>query len=107
MFNFLDRNIQFSVGVPTCHSDCRPQCFDDADIAFNSGDPNAGQAQYRGRMSLLQTDLTKNKCSAILRDLTVNDTGFYHPIVQGQLNGESWSIFAMTKKALNVTGIIH
>lgn len=58
----------------------------DSDIIFHSNKRNVRDG-FKGRVSLLEPDVTLRNCSIMVNDLTESDSGFY----QLQLNGEKWN----------------
>uniref|UniRef100_A0A8C7JR20 B-cell receptor CD22 n=1 Tax=Oncorhynchus kisutch TaxID=8019 RepID=A0A8C7JR20_ONCKI len=53
------------------------KCDEDKIIIFHSNKPSKAQEGYKQRVSLLETDLTKNNCSVIINDISENDAGEY------------------------------
>ncbi|XP_042279553.1 uncharacterized protein LOC121905402 [Thunnus maccoyii] len=55
-------------------------------LHYNKTNQNV-QTGFRGRVSLLEPDLTKRDCSIIINDLTKSDSGSYQVSINGLLNG--------------------
>ncbi|XP_038832972.1 uncharacterized protein si:dkey-24p1.7 [Salvelinus namaycush] len=53
------------------------RCNKDKTIIFHSETPHKAQEDFKQRVSLLETDLTKKNCSVIINDIRENDAGKY------------------------------
>ncbi|XP_071240125.1 sialic acid-binding Ig-like lectin 14 isoform X1 [Salvelinus alpinus] len=53
------------------------RCDKDKNIIFHSETPHEAQEDFKQRVSLLETDLTKKNCSVIINDIRENDAGEY------------------------------
>ncbi|KAM9353532.1 uncharacterized protein ABDE67_005914 [Symphorus nematophorus] len=63
---------------------CEPECTDSGNILLlNNTSPNA-QSGFRGRVSLLEPELSHRNCSIIINDLSQSDSGLYQLLI---LNG--------------------
>nr|XP_046254498.1 uncharacterized protein LOC124064250 [Scatophagus argus] len=80
-YYFLAQNIVWSK--------CEPyqQRCGDSDMIFHSNKNNRKiQPAFRGRVSLLEPDVSQNNCSIIVNDLTKSDSGLYQLRLNGWVN---------------------
>uniref|UniRef100_A0A3B3TYY0 Ig-like domain-containing protein n=1 Tax=Poecilia latipinna TaxID=48699 RepID=A0A3B3TYY0_9TELE len=56
---------------------------------FNSDNDKDTEAGFKGRVSLLEPDVSQRNCSIMINDLTESDSGNYHFRVKGNMNGKS------------------
>ncbi|XP_034730816.1 myelin-associated glycoprotein-like isoform X2 [Etheostoma cragini] len=71
---------------------CEPskQKCTDSDIIFHTNKKNNKiQSGFKGRVSLLEPDVSRGNCSIIVNDLTESDSGLYKLRVNGFLNGRT------------------
>ncbi|XP_030606588.1 sialic acid-binding Ig-like lectin 10 [Archocentrus centrarchus] len=81
----------------------------DADIIFHS-DKNTDkkpQIGFKGRVSLLEPDVSQNNCSIIINDLKQKDSGSYQLRVNGDLNGKESGFTFITRVNVSVKGLIQ
>ncbi|XP_054869792.1 sialic acid-binding Ig-like lectin 7 [Amphiprion ocellaris] len=71
-------------------------------IIFNSHDDETIESGYKGRVSLLQSDLSKKNCSIIINDLTKSDSGLYFLRATGNKKNDCKII---SKTTINVTDL--
>lgn len=92
------------------HKDFTPQrltwhkCRSDAkkcgNAVFNSDDNEHTTAKFKGRMSLLEPDVSQTNCSIMINDLKKSDSGSYQLRVEGGGDGFTY----IKKTVLSVTG---
>ncbi|KAM9722932.1 sialic acid-binding Ig-like lectin 12 isoform 2-T2 [Menidia menidia] len=72
----------------------------DSDIIFHSNDTNKSVASgLRGRVSLLEPDVSQKNCSIVINDVVLDDTGSYQLRIIGLLNGKT-DAFTFNHKAI-------
>ncbi|XP_074540299.1 hemicentin-1-like [Halichoeres trimaculatus] len=95
--DFTTTNIVwFKCGTPD--SDCQ-----DKDIIYNSYDHSEEvESGFKGRVSLLEPNMTQRNCSIIINDLRKSDSGYYQLRVEGTTGSKS-NRFLFTIKRSNVS----
>lgn len=80
---------------------CRP-----SKTIFHSDEDNTDvQTDYRGRVSLLEPDVTRRNCSIIINDLTESDSGSYQFRMLGFNYYNRWDEYSFPRiVTLQVTG---
>ncbi|KAI9526257.1 hypothetical protein NQZ68_041541 [Dissostichus eleginoides] len=82
-----------------------PKCGD-SDIIFHTNKYNTKvQSLFKGRVSLLQPDVSQENCSIFINDLTESDSGAYQLRVNGLLNGNSDGLTYYERAVLSVKGL--
>ena len=83
-----------------------PKCGD-SDIIFHSNKLNTKvQSLFKGRVSLLQPDVSQENCSIIIiNDLTESDSGAYQLRVNGLLDGKATGFTYPERAVLSVKGM--
>lgn len=76
----------------------------DSDIILNSEDSKNVQTGFRGRVSLLQPDVSQKNCSIRIKDLKESDSGSYKLRVVGSVNNWPNGFTYSAKTKLSVTG---
>ncbi|KAL7394327.1 hypothetical protein ABVT39_024291 [Epinephelus coioides] len=86
---------------------CEPskQRCGDSDIIFNTNRNNEVQSGFKGRVSLLEPDVTEGNCSIIINDLTEFDSGSYQLRVNGFLYGREVGYTFYTRAIVSVKGL--
>ncbi|XP_049902719.1 sialic acid-binding Ig-like lectin 5 isoform X1 [Epinephelus moara] len=82
----------------------KPKCGD-SDIIFNTNRNNEVQSGFKGRVSLLEPDVTQGNCSIIVNDLTEFDSGSYQLRVNGFLYGREVGYTFYTRARVSVKGL--
>ena len=83
----------------------------DSDMIFHSDECDDTlrpvQDEFKGRVSLLEPDITQKNASIVIRDLRVSDTGSYQLVAYGSRNGEPWWTSFRLKKPITATGMMY
>nr|XP_024660031.1 sialic acid-binding Ig-like lectin 5 [Maylandia zebra] len=79
----------------------------DADIIFhsNKNTEKKAQAEFEGRVSRLEPDVTQKNCSIIINDLKESDSGSYQLRVTGELNGKQDGFTFIPRVTVSVKGL--
>uniref|UniRef100_A0A4W6C056 Ig-like domain-containing protein n=1 Tax=Lates calcarifer TaxID=8187 RepID=A0A4W6C056_LATCA len=72
---------------------------------FNSRTNENVEPDFRGRVSLLEPDLSHNNCSIIINDLKTSDSGLYQLRVGGTYKGKEDGFTFESKANVTVTGL--
>uniref|UniRef100_A0A3Q2GKQ8 Ig-like domain-containing protein n=1 Tax=Cyprinodon variegatus TaxID=28743 RepID=A0A3Q2GKQ8_CYPVA len=76
-----------------------------SDTVFNSDKRSSNvQSGFKGRVSLLEPDVTQKNCSIIVNDLRVSDSGYYQLRVEGEGEKDKFT-FTVAKLLLSVTDL--
>ncbi|KAK1895317.1 Myeloid cell surface antigen CD33 [Dissostichus eleginoides] len=70
-------------------------------VIFQTKEKNKVQPRFVGRVSLLEPDVSKKKCSIIINDLTESDSGAYRL----RVNGDSSGFTFIRKTTVTVKGL--
>jgi len=99
-----DYTIQHIVWYNNCDSSTK---CGDSDIIFHSNKLNTKvQSLFKGRVSLLQPDVSQENCSIIIiNDLTESDSGAYQLRVNGLLYGKATGFTYPERAVLSVKGM--
>ncbi|KAM7421348.1 hypothetical protein PAMA_015480 [Pampus argenteus] len=84
---------------------CEPSNFrcEDSERIFNTDQNDINvQAGFKGRVSLLEPDVSKKNCSIIINDLTKSDSGSYRLRVESPNDGLSFNV---DKTTISVTDL--
>ncbi|XP_039886448.1 sialic acid-binding Ig-like lectin 5 isoform X1 [Simochromis diagramma] len=79
----------------------------EADIIFHSNNntEKKAQAEFEGRVSRLEPDVTQKNCSIIINDLKESDSGSYQFRVTGELNGKQNGFTFIPRVTVSVKGL--
>ncbi|XP_014908570.1 hemicentin-1-like [Poecilia latipinna] len=72
---------------------------------FNSDNDKDTEAGFKGRVSLLEPDVSQRNCSIMINDLTESDSGNYHFRVKGNMNGKSDGFSYRKTTDVSVSGL--
>ncbi|XP_032413583.1 sialic acid-binding Ig-like lectin 5 [Xiphophorus hellerii] len=72
---------------------------------FNSDNNTNTEAGFKGRVSLLEPDVSQRNCSIVINDLTESDSGDYHLRVNGNLSGKPDGFSYNSKTNLSVSAL--
>ncbi|XP_031169757.1 sialic acid-binding Ig-like lectin 5 isoform X1 [Sander lucioperca] len=87
---------------------CEPskQKCGDSDIIFHTNkNNNKTQSGFKGRVSLLEPDVSRGNCSIIINDLTESDSGLYQLRVNGYLNQKTDGFTFSPRATVSVKGL--
>ncbi|KAL7393322.1 hypothetical protein ABVT39_009389 [Epinephelus coioides] len=77
----------------------------DSDIIFNTNNINKVQSGFKGRVSLLEPDVTQGNCSIIVNDLAESDSGSYQVRVNHFLDGRKDGFTFSARAKVSVKGL--
>ncbi|XP_026225936.1 sialic acid-binding Ig-like lectin 14 [Anabas testudineus] len=92
-----------------CHSATNKRCdiSGTGRLIFNSSSNENVEPEFRGRVSLLEPDVTKKNCSIIINDLRKSDSGSYELRLVGNRNGKTDGATFPSKAIITVTDLIQ
>ncbi|XP_037532490.1 sialic acid-binding Ig-like lectin 5, partial [Nematolebias whitei] len=76
----------------------------ESDMIFHTN-PNKFQSEFKGRVSLLEPDVSQRNCSIIINDLKKSDSGTYQIRVNGLLLDETSGITFYIRSPVSVRGL--
>ncbi|XP_037640550.1 sialic acid-binding Ig-like lectin 10 [Sebastes umbrosus] len=81
---------------------------DDSDIIFHSNKNNTKvQSGFKGRVSLMEPDVSQGNCSIIINDVTESDSGSYHLRVNGHQFGRDSGFNYSPRTIVSVKDLIQ
>ncbi|XP_026225942.1 sialic acid-binding Ig-like lectin 14 [Anabas testudineus] len=92
-----------------CHSATNKRCdiSGTGRLIFNSSSNENVEPEFRGRVSLLEPDVTKKNCSIIINDLRKSDSGSYELRLVRNRNGKTDGATFPSKAIITVTDLIQ
>ncbi|XP_035862378.1 sialic acid-binding Ig-like lectin 14 [Sander lucioperca] len=87
---------------------CEPskqKCADSDMIFHTNKNNNKTQSGFKGRVSLLEPDVSRGNCSIIVNDLTESDSGLYQLKVNGYLNQKTDGFTFSPRTNVSVKGL--
>ncbi|XP_026225929.1 sialic acid-binding Ig-like lectin 14 [Anabas testudineus] len=90
-----------------CDSSTKQRCDMSAagKLIFNSSSNENVQPEFRGRVSLLETNVTKKNCSIIINDLRKSDSGSYELRLVGNKDGKTDGFTFISKATITITDL--
>ncbi|XP_026225945.1 sialic acid-binding Ig-like lectin 5 [Anabas testudineus] len=88
-----------------CNSATKEKCdkSDTGKLIFNSSNNENIESEFKGRVSLLEPDVSKKNCSIIINDLRKSDSGSYQLRVNGNKDGKTDGFTFTTTATITVT----
>ncbi|KAM9783154.1 sialic acid-binding Ig-like lectin 14 [Neosynchiropus ocellatus] len=84
-----------------CEHGYQERCDHSSDLIYSSDRSSAIRKGFKGRVSLLESDVSQGNCSIIINDLSPSDSGWYQLRVISQDNGFTY----WTKQDISVRGL--
>ncbi|XP_023186986.1 sialic acid-binding Ig-like lectin 5 [Xiphophorus maculatus] len=78
---------------------------DNKSCVFNSENNTNTEAGFKGRVSLLEPDVSQRNCSIVINDLTESDSGYYQLRVNGNLSGKPDGFSYNNKTKVSVSAL--
>ncbi|XP_026227860.1 sialic acid-binding Ig-like lectin 5 [Anabas testudineus] len=92
-----------------CNSAIKERCdiSETGKLIFNSSSNENNEPEFRGRVSLLEPDVTEKNCSIFINDLRKSDSGSYQLRLVGYRDGKTDGFTFISKATITITDLIQ